>query len=331
MTEIVAGHYVTNDQSKTAMGGTEQIALRMINTIPQKLLEPFQIIHSRVRALDPGLKRILVCHDLPNDPEVQQLRDPQYRKQFSKIVFVSNWQAQMYNAVLGIPYSEFEVIRNGIEPFPEATNKVDLSQPIRMIYHTTPHRGLELLVPIFVELSKNHNIHLDVFSSFEIYGWKSRDQQYQQVFEDLKALPNVTYYGFQTNAVVREALQKAHVFLYPNIWPETSCIALIEAMCAGVACIHPNYAALPETSLMTTLMYQWDEDPSRHAQKAYQLADAYLNTMKNQPDRHFTVAQTSNRHYNAIYDWNNSQQMWLNLLRRLSDVKGQAAHHQHAE
>ena len=89
---------------------------RLHSTLPSDLLDKFQIIPSRVRDIDPDKIPILWLHDLPNDPESQHLNDPELRKRFKKIVAVSDWQMQLYNVVLGLPYSESTVIKNGIEP-----------------------------------------------------------------------------------------------------------------------------------------------------------------------------------------------------------------------
>ena len=95
------------------------------------------------------------------------------------------------------------------------------------------------------------NVHLDVFSSFNAYGWAERDEPYQELFDKIEAHPQMTYHGFKPNNIVRNALQKAHIFAYPSIWMETSCIALMEAMSAGLMCVHPNLAALPETAAVS--------------------------------------------------------------------------------
>lgn len=310
MTEIVAGKYVTNELSAKAMGGTEQMAMRMVKYLPQDLLEKFQIIHGRVRDLDPNLRKILVCHDLPSDPEVQKLTDPAYRKQFDKIVFVSNWQAQLFNLQLGIPYSEFIVIPNGIEPFEEP--KKDYEGPVRLIYHTTPHRGLALLVPAFEELSKHFDVHLDVFSSFGVYGWEERDEPYKPLFDRLDKMPNAKYHGFASNGVVREELKRTHIFAYPSIWPETSCIAAIEAMSAGNIVVHPNFGALPETCGRMSLMYQFNENPNDHLQIFYFNLVNAVNTIKSSGPG---VARSIWNLYNITYRWDVIQPQWTNLLK----------------
>ena len=150
-----------NELNKNARGGTELMQERLHKSIPEELLNKFQIIPSRVRDLDPDKKKILWLHDLPHDPESEHLKDPELRKRFSKIVAVSDWQMQMYNIISGVPYAESFVIKNAIDPIP--VEKKEYNGTVNLIYHTTPHRGLEILIPVFEELSRIHdNIRLDV-------------------------------------------------------------------------------------------------------------------------------------------------------------------------
>ena len=189
---------------------------------------------------------------------------------------------------------------------------------VRFIYHTTPHRGLELLYPIFDELSKHHdNIHLDVYSSFAIYGWAQRDDPYVELFTEIHNHPNMTYHGSVPNAQIIKALETADVFLYPNIWKETSCIALIEAIKCGVLCIHPNYGALTEVSGGQTLTYDYSEDNNSNANAAYSIADQVLNTQKedNQFLKRFTTTDRAFLSKNSIPIFANS---WNKLLKELN-------------
>ena len=247
-----------------AMGGTELMNKALYERVDNDLLDQFYIIKSRVRWTDPKRPNILWLHDTWDDPESQHLREAESRNRFKKLVFVSNYQLQTYNMGLGVPYSKSVVLRNAIDPIEQKKKSDDV---IRLIYHTTPHRGLNILVASFKELTKHfgEKIHLDVFSSFEAYGWKERDKPFEQLFQEIKDHPQMTYHGYQPNDVVRKALQEAHIFAYPNIWPETSCIAAIEAMSAGCEVVCPNFAALPETTGSFARMYNFHEDVNEHA------------------------------------------------------------------
>ena len=59
---------------------------------------------------------------------------------------------------------------------------------------------------------------------------------------------------------------------------------MIEAIKSGCMVIHPNYAALPETANGATVMYDFHEDPSMHANVAYAITKQILDVQKNNPN-----------------------------------------------
>lgn len=301
-----------NELSKNARGGTELMMERLHSSLPADLLSQFQIIPSRVRELDSTKKKIYWAHDLPSDPEAQFLKDKEARDQFDLKVFVSNWQFQQFRDYLGVPFdSDSVVIENGIVPIEEHLKPIGT---INLVYFTTPHRGLELLYPVYEYLynTLNINIHLHVFSSFSIYGWSERDKPYEPLFEKLKAHPGITYHGAVTNEVIRDELKKMHILVYPSIWQETSCLQLIEAMAAGLLCIHPNLAALPETSGGLNWMYHFDQNPTIHANRfanVLAMAIGQYDSESIQKKLNFT------RFYaNMRFNWESKAALWKAVL-----------------
>jgi UDP-glucose:(glucosyl)LPS alpha-1,2-glucosyltransferase len=297
-----------------AKGGTELMKEGLVQRLPADLLNNFQIICSRVRDLEEK-KRILWLHDTFDDPENQHLSDPKNWENFSKMVFVSYHQFQNYHLAYGIPYDKSIVMKNAIDPIP-FIEKPNPKDQINLIYHTTPHRGLELLIPTFVFLAKKYpKIHLDVYSSFKIYGWEHRDEPYQKLFDICKSHPQITYHGTQSNQTVREALQKAHIFAFPSIWPETSCIAVIEAMSAGAAVVCSDLAALPETTGGNAIMYRYNEDAQKHVDDfAYALEGTILRMEARQLD---AALQYAKNWTDQIYGWDRRALQWESLLRSL--------------
>lgn len=269
------GFNFTEMQQKSN-GGTEQTCRMIESNLPSDLLESFQIIPSRVQNIKEDKIRVYHLHDLPEDPETNHLKEESSRNRFHKLVFCGNWQYNRYINLLGIPQNDkCAVIETPINPI---EYKAKTNDEIRLIYTSTPQRGLTLLVPVFEELCKKHsNIYLDIFSSFQIYGWADADKQFEEFFERCKNHPNIVYHGSQPNEVVREHLQKAHIFAYPSIWHECNSRALIEAMSAGVLCLHPNLAGLSDTCGNLTSMYQYEEDHNVHANKFYHLLDHAIN------------------------------------------------------
>lgn len=281
------------------------------------LVEPFQIIPSRVRELDDTKIRVLWLHDLPGDPECEHLKNNGHEK-FHKLVFVSNWQMQQYVAYYRIPWSKCAVIENAIVP----TSREVINKPtdkIKLIYHTTPHRGLELLVPVFDKLLEKHNnIELDLFSSFKIYGWEQRDEQYKQLFDYCKQHPNINYHGTVSNEEVRAALAQAHIFAYPSVWVETSCISLMEAMSSECLCVHPNYGALYETAGGTTVMYQMQDKVEEHMQVFYTQVDNAIELINSQDaDLLRNIKGIQKGYADLRYSWDRTTAYWNDLLGNL--------------
>lgn len=304
-----------NELNKNANGGTELVTRGLLERLSEEERNKIQLISSRVRTLDTYKKRILHLHDLAQDPEAQRLKDPEFRKQFHALVFCSDWQYQQYRDYLGIGFGENHfVISNAIEPIEFVKKPTD---KIRLIYTSTPHRGLEILVPVFDALYKEFGdkIELDVFSSFNLYGWPERDKPYEKLFDVCRQHPGINYHGFQPNDVVRKALQKANIFAYPSIWQETFCISMVEAMSAGCICVHPNLAALPEVSGKLNIMYRMVDDVNEHANRFYlMLKDLIINNSILYNDEYIKATKA---YADIYYSWKSVIPAWKNLIKNI--------------
>ena len=293
-----------------SQGGTEQMFKGLMDRLPDELKDPFNIICSRVREVDSSKRNLLWLHDTWDDPESQHLKEKSSLDRFEKLIFVTNYQQETYNMALGVPYDKGIVLQNAIIPIED---HVKPEGTINLIYHTTPHRGLELLAPVADYMTdRGIDYHLDVYSSFAIYGWEHRDDPYIPTFNRLKANPNVTYHGFQPNAVIREALKKAHIYAYPSIWPETSGISVIEAMSAGCEIVCPNLAALPETTANFATMYGWTEDTNVHANR---FAGLLMMAIKNcREENNQNKLNFQKMYANNFYNWDYRIQQWVGFL-----------------
>lgn len=307
-----------NEVNEKAKGGTE-LMIDRLSRLPAELLEPFQIIASRVRKLDENKIRIFWCHDLPGDPESEVLKNEGWRK-FNKIVFVSYWQRDAYIGFYGIPYEKCTVIHNCIDPIEEDLPglKKKPEGTIDIIYHTTPHRGLKILVPVFERLAELHdNINLNIYSSFEIYGWGERDEEYKDLFKRIDDHPRMFRFKTVGNDEIRRVLAASHIFAYPAIWAETSCLSLIEAMSARCLCVHPSFAALPETAANWTLMYDIRSDTKKHEEIFQANLEAAILDHKNVENTLNSQKSYVDTFYSTKYILNT----WKYLLQSLSKEK----------
>ena len=307
-----------NEISQNANGGTE-IAKRMLgDIIDPKLLEEFQIVCSRQRDFDWEKIRVFWCHDLPEDPESAKFKYKEFLNSFHKFVFISDWQYQRYQLVHGLPYDDKSIVlESGIEPAPESCLEKD-NDTIRLVYTSTPQRGLEILVPVFKYLTERHkNIHLDVFSSFKIYGWDEMDKQFEPLYDEIREHPNMTYHGFVPNNELKEHLNKSHIFAYPSTWVETSCRAMLEAMSAGLVCVHPNYGALAETSGSLNIMYQGNSDKGKHANVFVNHLNAAIEFVKS--NNHKDMINFNKTFVDSRYNIQRIKGMWELMMKNLLD------------
>ena len=303
-------------------GGTELMAER-INTLRPELLSHFNIMHSRDTNISFTKKNILVLHDLALDPMHDHLRNGNGQwNNFDKLVFVSHWQKQQFQNYLGVPPSASVVLKNAIAPIEEHEKPTD---KIRLMYYSTPHRGLDILYAAFVPLAKEFpNLELNVFSSFDLYAWPERDEQHKELFKKLEDHPQINYSKSVSNDQIREELKRNHILAYPSNWQETSCLVLIEAMSAGLTCVHSSLAALPETSLSLTVMYDYHEDPNTHAMIFYNnLRRAIMihsdSKLMAQHSNNLAVQKSI---ADVVYSWDNRAVQWESLMHSILQKSG---------
>jgi len=295
------------------MGGTELARNRLLARLPSDLADRFRIV-SRPTDLEPDSDRmrVLWIQDMPGD--MPFLASPKARAEFDGIVFVSSWQQTVFNLNMGVPLGEGVVIKNAVEPIVSPVSAYDGT--VRLVYHPTPHRGLEILVPVFEELCEEHDdLHLDVFSSFEIYGRGELDEPLQPLYDRCQAHPRISYHGSRPNDEVRAALASAHIFAYPSIWRETSCMSAMEAMSARCVTVAPDYGALPETLANFHYRYDWHEDPRVHAARfkgslTRAIEDVRSGTVEEMLDMQRAYAD-------RFYSWDTRIEEWKNYLSNL--------------
>jgi UDP-glucose:(glucosyl)LPS alpha-1,2-glucosyltransferase len=301
-----------NEISKKAFGGTELTKRLLSAHVPEDLQQHFQIIPSRVRDLYEDKIRIYWIHDLPEDGEISHLKFQASRNRFHKIVFNSSWQLNDAVSKLGIPQDDkLAMINIPIEPIKHIKKPTD---KINLIYLSTPQRGLQILVPVFDALAKNYpNIHLDVYSSFKIYGWESEDAKFEELYDLIRQHPQMTYHGHAHHDDIVVALQKAHIFAYPCIWPETACRTLTEAMSAGLLCVHPNYTSLSDLSGQLTMSYQFMDSIDKHANVFYHTLNEAIKMVSNEDVQEY-LQRVVKPYADLRFNVDNLARSWQNLL-----------------
>ena len=203
-----------NQENSTPMGGTELIYNRVMDRLDDELKDEFIIVPQRVREehVKDSRKKILWLHDLPEDPESEHLKYEDNRKMFERFVFPSNWAMWDFHQKLGVPYENSVVIPNCIDPIPISEKSKDGKKKI--IYFSTPHRGLNLLESVIrVMENQRDDFEVDIYSSFKLYGRDEQDEipEFKELYEKLNELETVNYHGTVSNDEIRKALVDTHI------------------------------------------------------------------------------------------------------------------------
>lgn len=289
------------------LGGTELQRDWLFENLPQRLLDRVQLM-CRPEELDPDRISVLWIQDMPLD--VPFITEESVRSMFAKIVFVSGWQQSVFNINAGVPYSDGTVIKNAVYPIAQGDKPDD--GVIRLAYHPTPHRGLQILVPVFERLAERYPLHLDVFSNFDLYDRGHLNEHFEPLYERCREHPNITYHGSQSNDTVRAALAKTHIFSYPCVWRETSCMSAMEAMTARCLVVAPDYGALSETLANFNVSYSWTENVSEHEKIFEQkLIEAIEAIGKPETEE---LLDEQKKYADRFYNKNRRLEQWIHFL-----------------
>lgn len=323
--------FTQNELDKNAAGGAELMLKRLHKYVNPDLLEDVQIVNSRFRYFDLSKKHYVFWeHDLPGDPEsVKVFSDSTIMDKFDAFIFISRWQRNQFVSAFPLlqtaqAYQKTVIIHNAIEPF-DLTNRTYMANgKVNLIYTPTPHRGLEILVPVFEQLTKDfpNALHLDVYSSFNLYGWGERDKPYMPLFRAIEDHKDATYHGSVPNDEIREAYMKADILSYPSIWQENSCLCMIESMSSG--CIHvcSDLASLAENCGNMPFIYPYTPDVALHTQQFYSTMYMVVKASLDHPESFLSLSNpivfTTKTYADMMYGTGVMKVSWENILTQLN-------------
>lgn len=195
--------------------------------------------------------RLYWTGDSYDQPQNLGIGDRRIQDRINAFLAVSNWHADRVCEESGFPRSRAWVIRNGVhlEYFQGAEPRVRK----RLIYSSTPYRGLRFLPSIFAEIVKRHpDAELHVFSGFDVYGGaasfpRQAQEEFERIRAALKALPRCFLRGNVKQSELAREFMRSAILAYPNTFEETSCITALEAQAAGCVTVTSRLGALEET------------------------------------------------------------------------------------
>ena len=277
--------------------------------------------------------KIIWAHD--NCDQAGHATLPQHVDKIDKIVCVSNWEREQYIKYNRAPAEKLTVIPNGVDDMFRPSGK---PKSKTCIFFSAPHKGITPLVPIWKEVIKHHpDAKLKVFSSMSLYGDIQPGEGENEtittdkglepspfipVYKELQALPGVEYSPCIDREELLPHIQDAAFYIHPNVWEETFCVSLAEAMSCGCFPITTDMGALPETPFGRgkyipmsgkNTSRGWIPDDIFHQNFAEEVIRA-LHFFDKEPETFYNATNELSIIARNNYNWQSVAREWSNLV-----------------
>jgi glycosyltransferase involved in cell wall biosynthesis len=225
----------------------------------------------------PATKTILWTHDVARAYKNLDI----FHDAIDEIFATSNYQMNDIANAYKIPKEKFWVCDLGIDKkfFDEHSKNVS-RDPDKVIYCTTPYRGLDVLLDAWPEIRKRSpNAWLRVISGMSLYSMPSR-VEFNELIDKARAMEKqgVKYSEPLPRADFVRELAEASVFAYPNHFPETYCTVASEATYLDVGIVSSAYGAIPEVVGDNAVLIEGDSKQPAYREK---FIDAVVAMLKN--------------------------------------------------
>ena len=305
-------------EMKPAKGGTELMKDALYKHTNIKEYENINLIMStpNIDKVRYTKSNLLWQHLSYTDETLAPLKDPTFVNAIDAFVYVSHWQHEKFRYVYQVPVHNSYVIKNAIEPIEFKSKSKD--GKLKLIYASTPFRGLDVLLDSFEMLNRD-DIELDVYSSTIVYGTGYQNHTngiYDALFDRARNMKNVNYKGYAENSEIRKAMQEAHILSYPSIFEETSCLVMLEAGAAGCDMVTTNLGALYETGSEYAKMIPIQATKEDLAVKYSKVLNSAIDNYWNKSNQEMLKEQSD--FYNKFYSWERRAKEWNELFEKLS-------------
>lgn len=226
---------------------------------------------------------VIWLHDMPYDVTLN------YRARFAVML------SEFHRDAWGLTEEDSIIIGNGVDLSYFTANGTDRKE-FQLIWTSNPDRGLALAAKIFQDIRERWpKMELHVYGRAGVYGY---DASVEAPYLPRPAhMENVFIHEPVKKSVLAKRLQESWAFFYPTFWPETYCIATLEAQAAGTPVIASPYGALNETVEGGVLTYD------------------YLNAVAQlrQPGK-YSKEQKQGLDFAAICSWEHRAHEWVSLI-----------------
>ena len=257
------------------------------------------------------------AHD---QPAIKGLESSRERKVWAGFAFVSQWQLEQFADAFWVPADKSRVMRNAVSPafagLPSIEPWYRRDDPPVLVYTSQPYRGLDVLLDALPAIRAGMSgTRLKVFSGFAAtYRTALREDPYRLLYERCVATEGVDYVGPIAQTTLADELAKATALAYPSTFMETSCIAALEAMAAGLTVLATRTAALPETTAGFARLGEYQQNHTKLAEDFAAMTVDALKAQRRDPESASARRDAQIAHVHEHYTWQKRALEWQGWL-----------------
>lgn len=207
-----------------ACAGVNYVPLALMSQIPKVDL----FVSSRLASLmnHRGAKtQVLWCHDMPKQYEMDSY------KFVDNYIMVSDWEKGWATKHTSLPKHKFLTIPNGVH---QAQVK-DIRIKGRSLWVSQPERGLRNVI----EMAKKTRVFDDLWVAYGFYNFSASRDSEETYLDTLRTKHELREMGTKIVGRIpanqlRNLMQTVEFVAYPSWFPETQCVALMEATMNGI-------------------------------------------------------------------------------------------------
>ncbi len=149
-----------------------------------------------------------------------------------------------------------------------------------MVYGSAPNRGLEILLDMWPSIHERCRVEVGITPKLRVfYGFSKSFVEFGRsgkmgpgfeewmsgMLDKLHSLPGVEYIGMVSHEDLVSAYADSGLILYPTTYPETGCVTLMKAMCAGAVPVTSRF----RDSTIPELTGRWEMGPAEPLEKGW--------------------------------------------------------------
>lgn len=195
-----------------------------------------------------GKKKVFyMSHDAYDQQNVKWLMNANAEQYLNKIICVSKWQRNTFINYMRVNPDKLTVLGNPIiySLYQGYTER----DPNKLVFTSIPYKGLDVLPDLFNEIcirSKNDNLHLHIYSSFELYNREKDNETYSNAFKELMRTKSVYVYRPIPMNQLAFVFKSSSLNLAPSTYHETFGRVFVESAAAGCLTVAMNNGANKE-------------------------------------------------------------------------------------